>query len=74
MVMTTLSCILHKAGIYGKLARKKAFFPQKDTEQKSIEFTKRHVGDSPNMWKKVLWLDETKMAQTQLITPRTPSP
>ena len=24
-------------------------------------FTKRHVGDSPNIWKKELWSDETKM-------------
>ena len=23
-------------------------------------FTKRHVGDSPNIWKKVLWSDESK--------------
>ena len=24
-------------------------------------FTKMHVGDSPNIWKKVLWSDETKI-------------
>ena len=24
-------------------------------------FAKRHVGDSPNIWKQVLWSDETKM-------------
>ena len=24
-------------------------------------FTKRHVGDSPNIWKKLLWSDETKI-------------
>ena len=24
-------------------------------------FTKRHVGDSPNIWKKVLWSDETRI-------------
>jgi hypothetical protein len=24
-------------------------------------FTNRHVGDSPNIWKKVLWSDETKI-------------
>ena len=24
-------------------------------------FAKGHVGDSPNIWKKVLWLDETKI-------------
>ena len=24
-------------------------------------FAKRHVGDSPNIWKKVLWSDETKI-------------
>ena len=24
-------------------------------------FAKRHVGDTPNIWKKVLWSDETKI-------------
>ena len=48
-------------------------------------FANRHVGDSPNIWKKVLWSDETKIEfwaikenamsgtnPTTLITPRTP--
>ncbi|CDQ57010.1 unnamed protein product [Oncorhynchus mykiss] len=41
---TTLSHTLHRAGLYGRVARKK-----------------RHVGESPNIWKKVLWSDETKI-------------
>ena len=26
-----------------------------------FQFAKRHVGDSPNVWRKVLWSDETKI-------------
>jgi hypothetical protein len=30
-------------------------------KQTRLVFTKKHVGDSPNIWKKVLWSDETKI-------------
>ena len=30
-------------------------------KQRRLVFAKRHVGDSPNIWKKVLWSDETKI-------------
>jgi hypothetical protein len=30
-------------------------------KQKCLVFAKTHVGDSPNIWKKVLWSDETKI-------------
>ena len=49
---TTLSRTLHRAGLYRRVTRKKPLL---------LVFTKRHVGDSPNIWKKVLWSDETKM-------------
>jgi hypothetical protein len=33
---------------------------QEKNKQTHLVFTKRHVGDTPNIWKKVLWSDETK--------------
>ena len=80
---TTLSCILHNAGLYRRVARKKALLKEKN-KQTHLVFAKRYVGDSPNIWKKVLWSDETKIKlfghqgkryvanPTTLITPRTP--
>ena len=57
------------------------------TKQTHLAFAKRHVGVSPNIWKKVLWSDETKIDflaikenamsganAAPLITPRIPSP
>ena len=57
---TTLSCTLHRAGLYGRVARKKLFLKEKN-KHTCLVFSKRLVGDSPNIWKKVLWSDETKM-------------
>uniref|UniRef100_A0AAZ3RMS5 Transposase Tc1-like domain-containing protein n=1 Tax=Oncorhynchus tshawytscha TaxID=74940 RepID=A0AAZ3RMS5_ONCTS len=57
---TTLSRIIHKAGLYRRVGRKKPLLKEK-YKQTHLVFTKRHVGDSPNIWKKVLWLDETKI-------------
>ena len=34
----------------------------KEIHKKSrLQFAKSHVGDTANMWKKVLWLDKTKI-------------
>ena len=56
---TTISCLLHKSGLYGRVARRKPLL--KGIHKKScLEFAKSHVGDTANMWKKVLWSDETK--------------
>ena len=55
---TPLSRALHSAGLYGRVARKKALLKERN-KLKHLMFTKRHVGDSPNIWKKVLWSDET---------------
>uniref|UniRef100_A0A8C7PSK3 Tc1-like transposase DDE domain-containing protein n=1 Tax=Oncorhynchus mykiss TaxID=8022 RepID=A0A8C7PSK3_ONCMY len=57
---TTISRILHKSGLYGRVARRKPFL--KDIHKKCcLKFATSHLGDTPNMWKKVLWADETKI-------------
>uniref|UniRef100_A0AAZ3PQJ3 Transposase Tc1-like domain-containing protein n=1 Tax=Oncorhynchus tshawytscha TaxID=74940 RepID=A0AAZ3PQJ3_ONCTS len=56
----TLTRTPHRAGLYGRVARKKAIAYRKN-KQTCLVFAKRHVGDSPNIRKKVLWSDETKM-------------
>uniref|UniRef100_A0AAZ3RIR8 Transposase n=1 Tax=Oncorhynchus tshawytscha TaxID=74940 RepID=A0AAZ3RIR8_ONCTS len=57
---TTISHILHKSGLYGRVARRKPFL--KDIHKKCcLKFATSHLGDTPNMWKKVLWSDETKI-------------
>jgi hypothetical protein len=82
---TTLSHTLHRAGHYRRVAREQPLL--KINKQAPLVFAKRHVGDSPNIWKKVLWSNETKIEllaikenamsgahPTPLITSRTPSP
>ena len=57
---TTISCVLQKSGLYGRVARRKPLL--KANHNKShLEFATSHVGDKANMWKKVLWSDETKI-------------
>uniref|UniRef100_A0A8C7KC88 Transposase Tc1-like domain-containing protein n=1 Tax=Oncorhynchus kisutch TaxID=8019 RepID=A0A8C7KC88_ONCKI len=57
---TTISRILHKSGLYGRVARRKPFL--KDIHKKChLKFATSHLGDTSNMWKKVLWSDETKI-------------
>ena len=51
---TTLSHTLHRAGLYGSVARKNPLLKEKN-KQTCLVFVKRHVGDSQNIWKKVLW-------------------
>jgi hypothetical protein len=58
---TTLSRTLHRTGLYGRVARIKSHYLNLKNKQTPFVFTKRHVGDSPNTWKKVLWSDETKI-------------
>ena len=82
---TTLSYTLHRAGLYGRVSRKKPLLKEKNKQTRLVS-TKRHVGDSINIWKKVLWSHETKIEllaikdnamsgtnPTPFITPRTPS-
>uniref|UniRef100_A0A8C8LQW8 Transposase Tc1-like domain-containing protein n=1 Tax=Oncorhynchus tshawytscha TaxID=74940 RepID=A0A8C8LQW8_ONCTS len=54
---TTLSRTLHRTGLYGRVARKKPLLKEKN-KQTRLVLAKRHVGDSPNIWKKVHWSDE----------------
>ena len=57
---TTISCALHKSGLYGRVARRKPLL--KESHKKSpLQFARSHAGDTTNMWKKVLWSDETKI-------------
>uniref|UniRef100_A0AAZ3S8Q6 Tc1-like transposase DDE domain-containing protein n=1 Tax=Oncorhynchus tshawytscha TaxID=74940 RepID=A0AAZ3S8Q6_ONCTS len=57
---TTISRILHKSGLYGRVAIRKPFL--KDIHKKCcLKFATSHLGDTPKMWKKVLWSDETKI-------------
>uniref|UniRef100_A0A8C7RFJ4 Tc1-like transposase DDE domain-containing protein n=1 Tax=Oncorhynchus mykiss TaxID=8022 RepID=A0A8C7RFJ4_ONCMY len=56
----TISRILHKSSLYGRVARRKPFL--KDIHKKCcLKFATSHLGDTPNMWKKELWSDETKI-------------
>ena len=54
---TTLSYTLHRAEEW---TEKKPLLKEKN-KQTRLVFAKRHVGYTPNIWKKVLWSDETKM-------------
>lgn len=57
---TTISRALHKSGLYGRVARRKPLL--KESHKKSrLLFARSHVGDTANVWKKVLWSDETKV-------------
>ncbi|MCJ8737403.1 hypothetical protein PDJAM_G00023560 [Pangasius djambal] len=57
---TTISRALHKSGLNGRVARRKPLL--KESHKKSrLQFETSHVGDTANMWKKVLWSDETKI-------------
>ena len=47
---TTLSRTLHRAGVYGRAARKKTLLEEKNKQTRFV-FAKRHVGDSPNILK-----------------------
>jgi transposase len=46
--LTTLSCTLHRAGLYGRVARRKPLL-KKINKQTRLVIAKRHVGDSTNI-------------------------
>uniref|UniRef100_A0AAZ3Q7F7 Transposase Tc1-like domain-containing protein n=1 Tax=Oncorhynchus tshawytscha TaxID=74940 RepID=A0AAZ3Q7F7_ONCTS len=56
---TTLSRTLHRAGLYG-VTIKKPLLKEKNKKTRLV-FAKRQVGNPPNIWKRVLWSDETKI-------------
>ena len=65
----TISHSLRKAGFYGQVARKKPLL--KKTHLKAcMKFTKRHLTDTAGMWRKVFWLDETKIELFDLNSKR----
>ena len=57
---STISRSLHKAGLYGRVARKKPLLKKPNLKAR-MEFVKKYVDDTADMWKKVLWSDETKI-------------
>jgi len=58
--MTTISQALHKAGLYGRVARKKPFLKKCHT-QSCLRYAKTHLEDWKTIWQKLLWSDETKI-------------
>uniref|UniRef100_A0A6I8Q9Z7 Uncharacterized protein n=1 Tax=Xenopus tropicalis TaxID=8364 RepID=A0A6I8Q9Z7_XENTR len=56
---TTISRALHKVGLYRRVARRKPLLTENHKKSR-LQFATSHVGDTANMWKKVLWSDETK--------------
>lgn len=57
---TTISRTLHKSRFYGRVVRRKPLL--KESNKKScLQFAIHHVGDTANIWKNVLWSDDTEM-------------
>ncbi|MBN3274862.1 TCB1 transposase, partial [Polyodon spathula] len=57
----TIARVLHKTGLYGRVAKRKTLLKKKTHIKSRLEFARRHVGDSETKWKKSLWSDETKI-------------
>ena len=57
---STISRSLHKADLHGQVARKKPLL-KKMHLQARVEFAKKHLNDTADMWRKVLWLEDTKI-------------
>ena len=57
---STISRALHRAGLYGRVARKKPLL-KAHHKQRRLEFAQAHMEDSPLQWSKILWSDETKI-------------
>ena len=57
---STISMVLHKNNLHGRVTRKKPLL-KKNHLKARIEFARRHVDESPNFWKSILWSDETKI-------------
>ena len=57
---TTIGRALHKFGFYERVAKRKPLLKENHTKC-HLPFARSHVGDTANMWKEVLWSDETKI-------------
>lgn len=64
--VTTISQALHKAGLYGRVARKKPFL-KKCCTQSRLRYAKTHLEESDTFRQKVLWSDENKILHFGLI-------
>jgi hypothetical protein len=56
---SSISAVLHKSGLYGRVTRGKPLLSEKHMTPR-LEFVKRHLKDSQIMRNKILWSDETK--------------
>ena len=56
----TISQALHKAGLYGRVAKKKPFLKKCHSLVCALQ-KKKHLEDRAAMWQKVVWSDETKI-------------
>ena len=56
---TTISRALHKSDLYRRVARRKPLV-KKSHKKSCLQFVRSHVGDTENMWKKVLWSERPK--------------
>uniref|UniRef100_A0A803JF02 Transposase Tc1-like domain-containing protein n=1 Tax=Xenopus tropicalis TaxID=8364 RepID=A0A803JF02_XENTR len=54
--VTTISCILHMSGLWGRVARRKPFLTKKNIQAR-LHFAKTHLKSPKSMWEKVS--DET---------------
>ncbi|MGH0186727.1 UNVERIFIED_CONTAM: hypothetical protein FKN15_022402 [Acipenser sinensis] len=57
---STISRSLHKAGLCRRVARKKPLV-KKPRLKARVDFAKKHVDDTADMWEKVLWSGKKKM-------------
>ena len=53
VLQSTISCSLHKAGLYRQLARKKPLLKMANPKAR-MEFDKKHLDDTAGMWREVL--------------------
>uniref|UniRef100_A0AAY5KP04 Transposase Tc1-like domain-containing protein n=1 Tax=Esox lucius TaxID=8010 RepID=A0AAY5KP04_ESOLU len=64
--VTTISCILHMNGLWGRVARRKPFLTKKNI-QAWLKFAKTNIKSPKSMWENVLWSDETKVELLAII-------
>ena len=66
---STISCSLHKPGLYGQVVRKKPFL-KKTPLKVHMEFVEKHLNNTAGMWGKVFWSDGTKIEHFGLNSKR----
>ena len=53
---STISHSIHKAGLSGQVGRKKPLLKKMNLKVR-MEFVKKHLNDTADMWRNVLWSD-----------------